>query len=407
MIAGSCHAGPTDLTAPRIAIAHDYLTQRGGAERVVLSLVRAFPNATLHTTIYNPDTTYPEFRDVRIITSPLNRVAAFRADPRLALPLLPFASNGMHIDADVVIASSSGWAHGFPTTGRKLVYCHNPARWLYQPEDYHGDSGRFSPKRLAMRALGDPLRRWDLRAALRADKYLGNSRVVVERITRTYGIRADLVPPPHSIDATGDQEPVPGLADWQDRYHLVVSRLMPYKNVDRALEAFADLPDERLVVVGAGPLADQLRAAAPPNVRMVSGLTDAQLRWTYAHATALVAPSHEDFGLTPLEAASFGKPTLALHAGGYLDTINPAVNGVFFEAPAAGAIRKAVVRAGLHTWDPAAIRAHADLFSEQRFIARLQREVDAVLAGPHRPIPLAPSSTEIPAEPLEWSTTGN
>ena len=171
---------------------------------------------------------------------------------------------------------------------------------------------------------------------------------------------------------------------------------MPYKNVDRALEAFTDLPDQRLVVVGAGPLADQLRAAAPPNVGSVSALSDAQLRWTYAHATALVAPSHEDFGLTPLEAASFGKPTLALRAGGYLDTIDSAVNGLFFEAPAAGAIRKAVVRAGTRTWDQAAIHAHADLFSEERFIARLRREVDAVLAWPPRtgrPGPNPPQQT--------------
>ena len=141
---------------------------------------------------------------------PSTGCAAFRATLALALPLLPFASNGMHIDADVVIASSSGWAHGFPTTGRMLVYCHNPARWLYQADDYLGESGRFSPRRLAVGALGGPLRRWDRRAALRAHKYLVNSRVVVERIARTYGIRADLVPPPHSIDPTGDRQPVPG-----------------------------------------------------------------------------------------------------------------------------------------------------------------------------------------------------
>lgn len=106
---------------PRVAIAHDYLTQRGGAERVVLALLRAFPEATIHTTLYNPATTYPEFREARVVTSWLNRVPIFRHDHRLALPLLGPASSSLHIDADVVIASSSGWAHGFPTTGRKLV----------------------------------------------------------------------------------------------------------------------------------------------------------------------------------------------------------------------------------------------------------------------------------------------
>ena len=367
-------------STPRVAIAHDYLTQRGGAERVVLSLIKAFPGATVHTTIYNPETTYPEFRDVTVVTSPLDRVPEFRTEPRRALPLLAAAAGGMQIDADLVVASSSGWAHGFSHSGRMLVYCHNPARWLYQSDDYLGKDPRLFRERLALGAVGRPLRRWDMRAALQADKYLGNSSIVVERIARTYGITADFVPPPHSIDADGRRQVVNEIEDWRDGYHLVVSRLLPYKNVDHALEAFGALPDERLVVVGAGPLADRLRAVAPANVRMVSGLSDAQLRWTYAHATALIAPSLEDFGLTPLEAASFGKPTLALHAGGYLDTIDPAVNGLFFEEASAQDIRAAVAESRARHWDPTAIRAHADLFSEAHFIERIRAEAAALLS---------------------------
>lgn len=368
-----------DLAGARIAIAHDYLTQRGGAERVVLSLLQAFPGATLYTTVYNPETTYPEFRDADIVTSPLNRLPVLRADPRRALPLLPFAAEGLHIDADLVVASSTGWAHGFTTNGRMLVYCHNPARWLYQADEYLGAAHHLSPKRLALGALGAPLRRWDRRAAARADRYLANSRVVSERITQTYGFPAQVVAPPHNIDPTGEQEIVAELADWQDGYHLVVSRLLPYKNVDRALEAFRGLPDERLVVVGDGPMADLLRAEAPANARMVSDLSDAQLRWAYAHATALVAPAHEDFGLTPLEAAGFGKPTLALRAGGYLDTIDPVVNGVFFAAPTAHAIRDAVHSERAHRWDPDAIRAYAERFSVSRFVDRIRAEAAALL----------------------------
>ncbi len=373
--------GPTndvDLAGVRVAIAHDYLTQRGGAERVVLSLLRAFPDAPVYTTLYNPDTSYPDFRDARVLTSPLNHVPALRRDHRKALPLLAWASGRLRIDADVVVASSSGWAHAFPTTGRTVVYCHNPARWLYQTDEYLGNAGPLAPRRLGLLPLAAPLRAWDRRAALRADTYLANSHVVQQRIADTYDIDAEVVPPPHSIDADGEQQTVPTLADWQDDYHLIVSRLMPYKNVDTALDAFGQLPDERLVVVGAGPLADQLRALAPGNVRMLSGLSDAQLRWTYAHAIALVAPSQEDFGLTPLEAASFGKPTLALHAGGYLDTIEPGVNGVFFEDPQPADIRGAVLSGRSRAWDAAAIRAHADRFSEARFIRRIRQEVAAL-----------------------------
>ena len=122
----------SDLSAPRVAIAHDYLTQRGGAERVVLALTRAFPDAPVYTTLFDPASTFPEFSSVDVRTSGLNRVSAFRRDHRLALPVLAMAANSIRIDADVVIASSSGWAHGFRTSGAKVVYCYSPARWLYQ-----------------------------------------------------------------------------------------------------------------------------------------------------------------------------------------------------------------------------------------------------------------------------------
>lgn len=355
---------------PRVAIAHDYLTQRGGAERVVLEMVRAFPGATIHTTLYDPEGTFPEFRDADVRVSALNRIGPLRRHHRAALPFLPFAASRLRIDADLVIASSSGWAHAFPTTGRKLVYCHAPARWLYQSERYLGGDPRRSPVGLALLALRAPLRRWDRRAARTGDVYLANSNVVRERIREAYGIDATVLPPPFAVDTSGEREPVPEVADWTGGFHLVVSRLLPYKNVDRVIDAFADLPG-RLLVVGAGPLLDRMRATAPDNVRVATRLTDAQMRWAYDHAVALIAASHEDFGLTPLEAGAFGKPTIALRAGGYLDTIREGVNGAFFDEPTAAAIRQAI-RDHDREWDPAAIGRHVDAFSPWRFAERLQ-----------------------------------
>ena len=229
------------MTRPRVAIAHDYLTQRGGAERVVLALHRAFPDATIHTTLYDPDATYPEFRDARIETSPLNKVGRLRRSHRAALPFLAPASSRLRIDADVVVASSSGWAHGFAMTGRRLVYCHAPARWLYQPVEYLGGPPYTSSKGLALTAMRPFLLRWDRRAAARADRYLCNSRVVRERIAEAYGITAEVVPAPVGIDTSGDTDPVPALADWAAGSLLVVSRLLPYKNVDRVVEAVRGL----------------------------------------------------------------------------------------------------------------------------------------------------------------------
>lgn len=379
----SAAPGASDPTAgPRIAIAHDYLTQRGGAERLVLSICRAFPEAEVHTLFYAPEQTYPEYRRKRIRTSVLNRIGVLRRDPRLAMPILaPFASR-MRIDADVVIASSSGWAHAFPTGGRTLVYCHSPARWLYLPEDYLGDAGRLDPKRVVVKLLGRALRRWDRRVAARADAYLANSSVVRERIRDVYGIDAPTLFPPFSPDvAQGDQAAIPELAGWagadgtESGHFLVVSRLQPYKHVDRVIEAFRAMPERRLLVIGKGPEGDRLRALAPRNVRLVEGLSDAQMRWAYGHAAALVAASHEDFGLTPLEAGAHGVPTVALRAGGYLDTIRDGVNGLFFEEADPQQIREAVGRAGETRFDPAAIREHVQGFSEERFIEALRAKL--------------------------------
>lgn len=358
----------------RIAIAHDYLTQRGGAERVVLSLSRAFPEAPIYTTLYAPDRTYPEFREKEVITSPLNRISLFRKHHRAALPLLAPVSNRIRIDADVVIASSSGWAHGFPSTGTRVVYCHNPARWLYQTDEYLGDDGAV--RRRALQLLRAPLMRWDSRAAGSADLYLANSTAVRERIKRVYGFEADVVPPPFGIDASQEQFAVPGLEGWSD-YLLVVSRLLPYKNVDKVVDAIRGTR-HRLVIVGSGPLTARLRADLPANARLVSSLTDAQLRWVYSHARAVVAPAYEDFGLTPLEGAAFGKPTLALRAGGYLDTIVEGRTGVYFDRSSAGSIAAAIEQSERVGWDADLIREHAQGFNEARFITKIRAEVEAL-----------------------------
>lgn len=358
---------------PRVAIAHDYLTQRGGAERVVLAMLTAFPDATIYTTLYDPDGTFPEFAHARIVTSPLDRWGVFRRHHRLALPLLAWATSRLRPQEDVVLASSSGWAHGVRSTGRRIVYCHAPARWLYQSQAYLGSAGRWAPARIGLAVLRPGLLRWDRRAAESADRYLTNSRVVRDRVRAAYGIDATVLPAPHTIGADGPREEVESLADWADvGYHLIVSRLLPYKNVDIAVAAFAGMPSRRLVVVGDGPGRAGLQAALPGNVRLVSGCSDAQLRWVYAHARMLVAPSLEDYGLTPLEAAAFGVPTVALEAGGYLDTVVPGRTGLFFPEPTVAAVTGAVEAGDRHTWSAGAIRTHADTFSLDAFVAALR-----------------------------------
>ena len=365
------HTLPAQMPG-RVALVHDYLTQRGGAERVVLALTRAFPGAPLYTSLYEPETTFPEFADVDVRPLPLNRLAPLRARHRLALPLLASAFSRLRLGEDTVVCSSSGWAHGTNVAGEKIVYCHTPARWLYQPERYLRGHGHAT--RVATRLLRPALERWDRRAAASADRYLANSSAVAERIGHIYGLEAEVLPPPPAVGPDGVAEPVAGL---EPGFVLCVSRLLPYKNLDAVVGAFARLSDERLVLVGSGPVEATLRNLAGTNVTLIGTVSDEQLRWLYRECSGLVAASHEDFGLTPLEVAGFGHPSAVLRWGGFLDTVAEGGTGLFFESPTPDDVADAVRRLSRHAWDADSIRAHAQRFSEERFIERILTIVGA------------------------------
>ncbi len=373
---GPLTSSRTDIAVrPHVAIVHDYLTQRGGAERVVLSMLKAFPQAAVHTSLYDQEGTFSTFKETRVETLALDRVGSLRRNHRWALPFLAAAFARHRVEAELVLCSSSGWAHGVQTSGRKVVYCHAPARWLYDTQQYLGTSRTLAGFGLA--ALRRPLLAWDARAAAGAHRYLANSHVVRDAIRRIYGLEAEIVHPPHTLDPRGPHEKVAGI---EAGFVLCVARLLPYKNVDAVVEAFRALPDERLVVVGDGPERHRLEAGAGPNVTFAGKVTDAQLRWVYAGCRALVTASREDYGLTPLEAASFGKASAVLRGGGFLDTVVEQETGLFFDEVTPTSI--AATLRDLLAASPAAERLHehAAEFSEHRFIGRL-REIVAEESG--------------------------
>lgn len=355
---------------------HDYLTQRGGAERVVLSMMKAFPEAPLHTSLFHPPGTFPEFSSVDVHTLVLDRLALFRRNHRLAFPLLAPAFAAYRVDADVVLCSSSGWAHGVRTAGRKVVYCYSPARWLYQGGTYLGQGRPLA--RWALAATRTPLVRWDRRMALSATRYLTLSNVVRERIEKSYGIQADVLPPPPTVDVTGPRRPP---ADLEPGFLLCVARLLPYKNVDAVVRAFEQLPGPRLVVVGAGPDAVRLRQLGGRNVTFLGVVADDELRWLYSACAGVLSASHEDYGLTPLEAATFGKPAAVLRAGGFLDTVVEGETGIFFDEPAPSEVAVAVRRLLSESWNEQRLRLHAAGFGESAFVEKLRQVVNEVAAG--------------------------
>lgn len=357
--------------APSVAIVHDYLTQRGGAERVVLSMLKAFPEASLYTSVYNPDTTYEEFQTCRVRTLSAQRLSAVRRNHRLGFPLYAHQFSGLKVSADIVLCSSSGWAHGVTaSTGTKIVYCYTPARWLYLPEQYTGDAP--VSWRLALRALRGNLIKWDQRAAQTADIILTSSDCVRERIKTAWARDATVLPPPVTITESGTREAVTGLPT---QFLLVVTRLLPYKNVDKVLAA-SEKCHMHTVVVGRGPDERRLRTAFPWNATFLGRVSEAQLRWLYANCVATVSAAHEDFGLTPLESNLFGRPAIVLRAGGFLDTVEEGRTGLYFDHPAPESIGPRLVRAASQHWNANYMTRHAARFCEARFVDRLRSFIE-------------------------------
>lgn len=364
-----------------VAIVHDYLTQRGGAERVVLAMAEAFPGAPIHTALYEPEATFPEFADLDVRPLWTNRIGVLRRDHRKGFPIYPLAFSSLRLDADVVLCSSSGFAHGVRVgeSSLKIVYCHTPARWLYDQSDAYL-AGWNPAIRLGVQLMRQPLRTWDRHGARSADVTLTNSTMIRGAVKAAYDLEAEVVPPPAPVYDPDLAEAVPGL---DPGFVLCVARLLAYKNVDAVVRAFDWLPATTLVVVGEGPEREVLDELAGPNVLCLGRVSDAHLAWLYANCVGVVSASHEDFGLTPLEAASFGRPTAVLRYGGFLDTVVEGETGVFFDEPEAGDIAKAIDEMTARTWDVALITGRAELFAGPIFTRRLHEVIArAVAANP-------------------------
>ena len=371
------HHNPDLISHPKIAIVHDYLAERGGAERVVIDIAKLFEGSAIYTSLYNP-ALFPELKNNTVIPSGLNRLSLLRNNHRLAMPFLHHCFDAMKVDAELVICSSSGWSHGIPTSVPKVVYCYNTPRWLYQKSDY----ARGSRARNVVASVAGPqLRRWDKKAAATADSYIAISTSVADRIKAQYGVESDVIYPPLSFKRLGDAVAISSL---DTGFYLSVSRLQSYKRVEEAVEAFRQLPSKQLVIAGDGPMRRHLASNLPNNVTMLGKVSEEQLRWLYINCSAVVSASSEDFGLTPVEAALFGSPSILLRSGGFLDTGIEGVNALFFDEPTPADISAAIVRFESVDWDRNLIMASCDRFSLDRFALELRRVASEALASSDR-----------------------
>lgn len=361
----------------RVALVHDYLTQYGGAERVLEVLHRHFSDATVYTSLYEPDQLPASFREWDIRLSPLHRIPGATRSHRLWTPLYPaiFGYMGRFDirEADVIIADTSAWSHHVrPNDGTPVIaYCHSPARFLYGDPNYMGATRMPGIARPFVNGIFGHLRRMDRNAARRLTHVVANSNAVRERIAEYWGVDATVIHPPVDVERFRPREPVEP-EDW----YLVVSRLVPHKWIDRAVRACTNsgMP---LKVIGGGRAEAELRWMAGPSVEFLGELSDAEVVDHMQRCRALVLPGIEDFGMTAVEAQAAGRPVIAARGGGALETVVEGKTGFLFDPEDEMDLMSLLILN--REWDSEAIREHARTFSVETFVAKMDALVEEVV----------------------------
>ena len=366
----------------RIALVHDWLNQIGGAENVLSELVSLFPKAPVYTSMYAPEQMPDRYREWDIRTSFMQKLPGVTVYHQPYMPVYPQAFGRTDLsDYDLVLSNKSGFCHGVQTTreGKRAIhvcYCLTPTRflWLY---DYYREREQIGgATSMLLQPLLAALRRWDFAAAQRVDHFIAISSEIQRRILKIYGRESVIIHPP--VDTTYfTPKPTATVGD----YYLIVGRLIPYKRVDLAIDAFHHLPHEKLIVVGDGRDRAELTATAPDNVTFLGRQSDERVRELLQHCKAFIFPGLEDFGIAPVEAMSAGRPVIAYAGGGALDTIVPGVTGELFAQQTVESLLDVLRNFDVCTYRIDDCRAQAEKFNTENFRYKLLSFIEGVLAG--------------------------
>ena len=368
----------------KVALVHDWLTGMRGGEKVLEVLCELFPDADLFTLVHRRGSVSPAIEARRITTSFVQRLPFAAARYRSYLPLFPFAIEQFSFDGyDLVVSSSHCAAKAVVVPGRTrhVAYCHSPMRYAWdQFEEYFGAErvgARMS--RWVYRPMLARLARWDAATAPRVHRFVANSRHVAGRIHRYYNRASTVVYPPVDTDFF---QPSPAAASAApSAAALVVSALVPYKRVDRAIEACA-LADIPLRIAGDGPDRDRLQKQAGDHVTFLGRVSDEVLRDEYRTARVVILPGEEDFGIVPLEAQACGRPVVALARGGALETVKNGQTGLLFPEATASSLAETLRVASTWRFDSHRIRTHAEAFSRDEHATQLRAVIDDTMANP-------------------------
>ncbi|MBX4187330.1 MAG: glycosyltransferase [Candidatus Doudnabacteria bacterium] len=353
----------------KVALVHEYLTQLGGAERVLKNFLEIWPEAVLHVLIFDDIKTHGEFSSYTRKLSFLDYLPGVHQHPRLFVTLMPLAIEHFNFDEfDVVISDSSSYAKGIKTDKLHICYCHAPTRYLWTVHDYLAK--QQYPE--VLKQLGKPalawLKKWDYKAAQRPNFFIANSKNIQNQIKKFYNRESIVIPPP--VDTA---KFYPDGA--RQNYFLAASRLEPYKKLDVIVEAFNEL-GLPLKIAGTGTIEQDLKQKAKANIEFVGAVNDDELRKLYAQAQAFVFAAEEDAGIMVVEAQACGTPVIAYRAGGAMETIKEGVTGEFFDQQTEESLVEKLRNFKAEKFNSALIRDNAMQYDKQIFQKKIKEFVE-------------------------------
>ena len=354
-----------------VALAHEYFSAHGGAERVVEVFHRMYPDAPLYT-FFHDRRAYGPLPGYDLRTSFLQSVPLGGGAHRALLPLYPRAAAGLRVarGTDLLLTSTSAFIKclSIPDETVHLAYCHSPTRYLWDWSERYLAEEVPAPLQGMVRSLLPGLREADLRGAKRVDHWIANSDVVRDRIKQYYGRDSEVIHPPVDVDTF---TPAPERGD----FWVIVSRLSPYKRVDLAVRAFNEI-GMRLIVVGDGRERRALEQLARDNVTFAGRVDDETVRQLLGSARGFIFPAEDDFGIVCVEALASGAPVVALGRGGATEIVRDGVDGALVPEPETQLFVEAVHRVERAALDPADLRRSARRFDVSRFESRIRASIE-------------------------------
>lgn len=355
----------------KLAIVHDWLTNMGGAEQVIINFKEIYKDAPIYTTFYTPEKLDEKLQNLDVRTSFLQGKKPVY-DHKKYFPLMPFAFSAFNMkDYDVILSSSSSCAKGVRKRKNAIHICYinTPMRYAYEYK-YEYTNGMNPIKKLLVNILLFFVKIWDKHNNKRIDYFISNSSEIQRRVKNTYDRDSIIINPPVRCNLFD-------ISDTDGDYYFIVSRLVGYKRFDLAVKACTEL-NKKLVIIGDGPEREKLEAIAGDSVTFLGRQPDEVVRKYMSECKALLFPGLEDFGIVPVEAQACGRPVICYGKGGVLDSVIDGKTGVYFNEQTVDSLKEAILKFESMKFDKKTIRKHALTFDEKEFQKKIKDYVKKV-----------------------------